>query len=281
MKNLFSINKTDSKEAMAFDENPYFVVRVSEAVRHKLEHAFDGMSETAAKREPTAEERALKKKSNILWLASLICIVAALAVFMLGNGQTVMQVISIALLVVSVVLNFRGRRITQKLAMAEAPSEDDFSLVTDRLAEAAAEASRELGVPDSAVSMEILPAHYRMTGRGPVSVSRKNHFDNISVSAYLEGGALCLASAQELYRVPLSDIRGYRVYDEDFEIDFWLKEDEPDSDRYRDFNIRSAGLLGKKCHTFYGVDIAGSYEILVPCYDLDILTSLIDIHEIK
>ncbi len=279
MKNLFAVHKTDRKEATTFDENPYLVTRVSDEVKYRLEHAFDDAKDEdpSAKREPTAEEAALKRRSRILWGIGLVSLVGALVLFFLQGeeGNTVMTVIEFLLLIVSVVTTFMAKRANQKLMSAEQTDlRADFAVITDRLNEAAEEAAKELGVPKGAVSLEILPHHYKLVGDKLVTVGKKNRFDNIMVSAWTHDGALFLASAQELFRIPLSDIRDPRHIDEDFEVDFWLQEEEADSDKFKDDHIRPAGLMGKKCRGYYAVPIGEDYEFFVPGYDRDGLEEL-------
>ena len=56
MKNLFSVNKTQSPEASDFDEVPYLSARVSEEVKDKLKNAFSFVEEEIPQHEPTEEE---------------------------------------------------------------------------------------------------------------------------------------------------------------------------------------------------------------------------------
>ncbi len=280
MKNLFAVNKTDSKNAKNFDDNPYLVARISDEVRHKLDTAFENAFDEPEEPVLTPEEQAQKKRARILWLGSVLCLVGGFGLFLLEdreNPNLLMSTSCFALLIASTVLMFISRRIEQKMRathQADRP-EIDFSEATRHLQAAAEEAAQELGVPAGAVSLEILPYHYKFSGDKEVSAGKPNHFDNIAVSAYIENGNLCMASAQELFRVPRTAIRGKRVYDEEFVVDYWLKEEAPDSEKYAAFNIRKAGYLAQKCHTYYGVVLEDGYEFFVPCYDLDTLEALV------
>lgn len=294
MKNLFAVNKTAEKNATTLDDNPYLAARVSEEVRDLLHRAFE-TDETDTPRQDTPEEAAMKKKSRTFWIISVVCLVLGFGMLVLGQGQgwyensPVLHAVDIGLLLVCVVFNFRARRLTQKLSRTDnASMEEDFKEATDRLEEAARLAAEELGVPGGATNLEVLPYHYKITGDKPVMVGKKNHFDNIMVSAFVDGDRLCLASAQELFRVPLDHVRGYRKVDEDYQIDFWIHEEEPDSPRYAAYNIRSAGMFAKKAHGYRRVWIASDqelttdegYEILVPEYEMSVLCGLVDLKEI-
>jgi hypothetical protein len=170
--------------------------------------------------------------------------------------------------------------------MGNAKVELNFAKATKRLEEAAAEAAKELGVPENALSVDILPFHYKTKSDYktkddvPVPVGKKNHFDNLSISMYTDGDSLCLATAHELYRIPLADIRGYREYDEDFELDMWLKPEAPDSESYKSYGIRKSGFFSHKGHGYFGLKLGSDYEVLIPCYDFGAVRSLLEKHGI-
>lgn len=288
MNNLFSVDKTDSRSALDFDSNPYLAAHVSPRVRDLLAHAADPDAVPDTPAEKTDEEKALTRRSRILWVVSVLFLAAGIGFFMLAEGRgwyttsPILHAVDIGLLLVCIVLNFMARRITQKMNRSEIQhAEMDFTAATDRLAAAAAEAARELGVPEGATTVEILPFHYKRAGDKTVRVGKKDRYDNISVAAFLNGGDLCLASAQELFRVPLTDIVGYRIHDEEFEVDFWIQEADCEDEQYAAYHIRSAGMFAKRCRTYYSVELSTGYEFLVPGYDFSSLTGLVALTEVK
>lgn len=294
MKNLFSINKTDNEDAIEFDPTPYLAARVSDEVRHMLSGAFSSAEETAAKREPTEEERALQQKGRAYWKICILCFLGGILLFLLGDSLPFYQsfpalhLIDFALLVVSVVFNVKARRISRKeTALMKDNANVDFTEYARRLEEAAKAAAEELGVPQSARWVDILPFHYKMKSDYktkdtiPVPAGKKNRFDNLAVSMYIEADTLCIATAEELFRIPLADIRGYREYDEDFEIEFWLKDEAYDSETYAAYNIRKAGFYARRMNGYFGVDIRGEYEILIPCYDFPQVQEIMNIRKIS
>ncbi len=288
MKNLFAINKTGNKEATDLDGNPYVVAHVSDEVRSMLEHAFDDVTadmEPEAKPEDAEETRAIKRLQRRNWIICMSALVAAMVLFFAGESTgiftatPVLNFIPIALLVVSIVFNFKARRQSTRLRENTMKlGEMDIEAATARLEEASAAAARELGVPENAERLEVLPYHYKIKDGVAVDAARKNTFDNIIVSAWVKDGALHLASAQELFRIPLSDIRGHREIDEEFTVDFWLQEEESDSERYAAFGIRRSGFLARKCRLFHAVTLSGAhgdYEFFVPCYAWELCERLI------
>ncbi len=270
MKNLFSINKSDSDGAVPFDDTPYLVKRVSPELRSRMDAAFDILKEEPAPPPPTDEQVALKKKSRTLWLIGVISLIGALALFFIGeeNAGTWLTALEFGLLLVFIVTTFMARRADSRLNDRRRDSlHVDFDAATEKIHAVTKEAADELGVPTGAATLEILPYHYKMAGDREMRVGKKNHFDNISTSAWVEEDILCLATAQELFRIPLAAIRSNRLIDEEYEIDFWLKEEACDSETYREFNIRPSGLIGKKSRGYHVVELDGDLEFFVPGYD--------------
>ena len=288
MKNLFSVNKTYNREANDYDENRYLAARVSDEIQNKLRNAFSVVTEETAPTEPTEEELALRKKSGLYWFSCLACFAVGCILFFFGDAIPAYQsipalhLIDFALLIAAVVLHYKARRTSRRQAsVGNEKVELNFAEATKRLEEAAAEAAQELGVPEDALSVDILPFHYRLKGSAPIPFGKKNHFDNLSVSLYVADGDLCLATAHELYRVPLSDVRGYRAYDEDFELDMWLKSEEFDSAKYAEYGIRKSGFFSCKAHGYFGVILGEDFEVWIPCYDFPQVKNLLNISEIS
>ena len=276
MKNLFSINKTEGRDQNEFDPTPYMAARVSEAVQNKLKHSFSVMEDDLTPAEMTEEDKALKKKGSLYWALCLGLLGGSFLLFFAGDrlglyaALPALHVVDAGFLVAALVFHFKARRITRR--QTEATNNRvrmDFTEATKLLEEAAADAARELGVPDTALSVDILPYHYIVRGDTLAPAGKKNRFDNLSVSLFTRDGALCLATAQERFDIPLVSLRGYREYDSDFEIEMWLKPEDSDADKYQDFGIRRSGILGRKCRGYCGIDVAGEYEILIPRYDFE------------
>lgn len=284
MKNLFSINKTDNKDASELDSVPYLAATVSEEVRTLLKNAFSVVEEETAPREPTEEELALRKKGNRYWLICLTCLFASVALFFGGTKAGIFQAVPalhtvvLGLLAVSIVFNVKAKRLGRKQSEAQSESmKFDFSEASKRLEEAASKAAAELGVPARALTVDIFPFHYKLDGDKVLRVGKKGKFDNLAVSVFVKDKSLCFATAKELYAIPLAEITGYREYDEDFELDMWLKTEEPDSDRYKAFGLRKSGFLSHKGHGYFGLLIGqDAYEVLIPCYDFEAVKALLE-----
>ena len=287
MKNLFSINKTAGRDQNEFDPSPYLTAHVSEAVQAKLKNSFSVIEDKFLPTELSDEDKALKKKGTLYWSISLGCLGMSFILFFVGDrigiygAAPLLHLIDGAFLVAALVFHFKGRGVTRRQTnLSNDRIRTDFSEATKLLEEAAADAARELGVPNTALSVDVLPYHYVMKGNNPVPVGKKNRFDNLSVSLFVRDGKFCLATAQERFDIPLTAIRGYREYDADYELEMWLKPEDSDSDKYRDFGLRRSGLLGRKGRGYCGIDVEGAYEILIPRYDFEPTRELLGLEKI-
>ena len=288
MKNLFSINKTHDSDTMEFDLTPYHAAAVSEEVKAKLKSAFSIVEEEYTPREPTEEEKALRKKGNRYWMICLACLVTGVALFFGGGrlgiyeSMPYLHFLDLAFVIAAMVFNFKARRIgRQQTKLNEAKVTVDFSEASKRLEEAAAEAARELGVPADALTVDVLPFHYKEDGGKTLRMGKKGKYDNLAVSVFIKDEKLCFATARELLAVPLAEVTGCREYDEDFELDMWLKPEEPSSDRYKEFGIRKSGFFSHKGRGYFGLKVGGDYEVLIPCYDFGEVKALLKAHGVE
>lgn len=283
MKNLFSIKKVNGCDTFELDATPYHAMEVSDEVKAKLKGAFSIAEEAAAPRELSEEDKKLKKKSNRYWMGCLACLATTVILYFVGNELGIfaavpaLYAINVALLAGAIYFNVKSKRINRR--QNERFNESmkfDFSEATARLTEAAAEAARELGIPEDTLTTDVFPYHYKQNGDKAMPVGKKGKFNNLAVSVFVKDGTLCFATAQELLAVPLTEITGYREYGESFELDMWLKPEDPDSDKYKEFGIRKSGFMTHKGQGYFGLLIGqDNYEVLIPCYDFGEVKSLL------
>ena len=269
---------------MELDPTPYLAATASPEVRAKMQRAFSIAEEAAAPKELTGEEKRLRAKGNRYWTVCFACLAAALVMFFLGANLGIytaspsLYVVNLTLLAASIFFNVKARRINRgQTNRLDESLKMDFSESTARLTEAAAEAARELGVPEDALTTDVLPYHYKEKNGKAVSTNKKGAFSNLAVTVFIKDEKLCFATAQELLAIPLADVKGYREYNEDFELDMWLKPEEPSSDRYKAFGIRKSGFFSHKGRGYFGLLIGeDAYEVLIPCYDFDTVKALLE-----
>lgn len=291
LKNLFTyLHEEGGNEIdVAVYENPYETNHVPDDLAAQMRITPPDEQETTS--EQDAERRALRKKYTIL---SLVCIGVAVALplvchmmlppaFSQANGWLYL-VLALIPLGGYWYFTYKARRQMGNIHMSDL-EKIDFDAYAERVDKAYKEALTLMGVPDNTVTIEILPYPYVMKKGKAVYGGRKNTFDNTPMEFFVKEGRLCITDGEALFEIPLSDVVGYRTYDVDYRIEFWLKEEAHDSETYADFNIRKSGLFEYKTHTYHGVEIQdGStgqgYEMLVPRYDFEKLKSLMDLTQL-
>lgn len=287
MKNLFTHEISgDDNETYVPYENPYFVSRVSPETEAMTSYDEDEDDTPKLSDEEKDELKAKEKKCLLAILVSfgvsLICFMLATRVEALKNTPLIyVPIVGMVLLLVFV---YRLKQLQSKRTDASTSSlkDMDFEAMAQRADEANKVARAEMNIPDDDVSVEILPYGYKKKGDKTVPEKKANQFDNTPMSMFVKDGKLCIFDGTALYEIPLTDIKGYRVHDEDYRIDFWLKEEEPTDEKYKAFKLKKCGILEYKTHTYYGLEVVSEatgevFEMLVPGYDLEELKKVIDI----
>lgn len=283
MKNLFTHEILgDDNERYVPYENPYMTARVSPELENKMR--YRPSDEPTQEMDPDREK--LKAREKIYGIVVLVSFAFAFgSAWILSRLKLLehpaMMLIPLAGLVVSFVFIYMIKKTEQKRHVFDPPAAKiDFHEVAERISEANEEARLALGVPKEACVIEILPYGYKKKGEKQVPEKKAGQFDNSPMTCYVRDGKCCMFDGIAVYELPLSHFIGYRTYDNDYRIDFWLKEDEPTAEKFTKFKLRKVGLLEYRAHTYYGVDVydeatGEAFEMLVPGYDFEAFLSLV------
>ena len=287
MKNLFTHEiLSDDDERYVPYENPYLVSRVSPETEAMMN--YDD-SEDDTPKLSDEEKAAIKSKEKRYLLAILASFAASLICFMLATRvealeDTPLILAPIAGMVIALIFLYKVKQLQwKKNGMDSNGLKDiDFEAMAARIDEAGKTARAEMSIPDNDVSVEVLPYGYKKKGDRQIPEKKARQFDNTPMSMHVSDGNLRIFDGVGLYEIPLGDIKGYRVYDEDYRIEFWLKEDEPTDEKYAAYKLKKCGILEYKTHTYYGVEVISEvtgevFEMLVPGYDLEELKKVIDV----
>ena len=286
MKNLFTHEILSDDERYVPYENPYLVSRVSPETEAAMMN-YDDEDDTPKLSDEEKEVIRSKEKKYLLAILgsfafALISAIPVTRVDALMN--TPLWLLPLLGIVVSFIFLFKHKQLQlKKNGLDSTDLKDvDFEAMAARIDEASKAARAEMGIPDDDVSVEILPYGYKKKGDKQVPEKKANQFDNTPLSMHVRDGKLCLFDGVGLYEIPLGDIKGYRVYDEDYRIEFWLKEDEPTDEKYAAYKLKKCGILEYKTHTYHGVEVVSeatgeTFEMLVPGYDLEELKKVIDV----
>ncbi len=285
MKNLFTHQVVEDSEAYEPFENPYLVSRVSPETEGMMNYDDDDDTPKIS----DEEKESIKSKEKKYLLAILVNFGLSLLCFMLATRvealeNTPLIFLPIAGMIAALIFLYKIKQLQwKKNGMDSNGLKDvDFEAMAARIDEASKIARAELGIPDDDVSVEILPHGYKKKGEKQIPEKKANQFDNSPMSMHTKDGKLCIFDGVGLYEIPLGDIKGYRTYDQDYRIEFWLKDDEPTDEKYKEFKLKKCGILEYKTHTYYGVEVVSEatgeiFEMLVPGYDLEELKKVIDV----
>lgn len=142
----------------------------------------------------------------------------------------------------------------------------------------------ELDIPESTSSIEILPYRWKQKMGNIFPADPKSHYDNIPMEVWDDGLALCFTDCKTVVAIPKENIVGIRTVDQKITLTCWMKDEDMDSDMYKDFNIKDGSDGLSICVRGYG-DIEvnapdGVRHILVPCYDLPALYRVIPLQKL-
>ena len=105
-------------------------------------------------------------------------------------------------------------------------------------------------------------------------------FLNLPFFVYEEQGSLCIADAEQVWKIPLVSFR--RIYQEKkrTSLPAWIKKESYLSEKYKKYKIKKNDLGLVLCH-YYRVEIQderGDFYLLIPNYEAEILMNLIQLH---
>lgn len=284
LKNLFAYLHQEQEDDIdsAVYENPYEIAHIPDSLSDKMR--ISQPEQIPEDTEKKAKDKALRKK---YYFGMAICFAVAIGlcilarVFASTSVEMVVAFLPLIPLVGCWVFLYKIKRIGYTATDIDL-SDIDTDAYLERMNEAYKEALAYMGVPEDTVTVDVLPYPYVMKKGKAVFAGKKNTFDNTPMEFFVTDGRLGITDGETLFAIPLGDIVGYRTYDVDYRIEFWLKEKETTDPSYEKYQIKKVGLFEYKTHTYFGIEIQdGStgqgYELLIPGYDFDTILTMLDL----
>lgn len=270
MKNLFSVNvKTNEVRGEEF------VIRrpVSDLSR-KSEEAIQTLS-------------AYKKKGAMpLWynlimyafvLASVICIPAFLEGCLDNGFEITYQRGSWALYIggAGLILGFtmyiiKRVRLTKLVHNPEVVDfVSDMDKLTDRIRES-------LHVPENCADIDVFSRPYKMKNGKEKQYSHFFAYFNLSFWVFKEDDLLCFACAEGVYGIPVSSITEIVLNKKTVSVPQWNKDEPIKNEKYKPYvKTNNNGMYFiKKHYSIRFMRRGEEWEILIPAYDIDVITEL-------
>lgn len=301
MKNLFSIDQTEDPRSNRLDETPFHRQRLSTALEEKLKAASDAAFEAFDR--PIETPQSKRRGGSGGWqlgVGLLLVLTAIIPVFVwsdalfTGDRAWVAWVLLAALVAGGVLVGWsyriqRKNMAQENRARQERNADPEQSAAYAAEVEAAmkelkqlqAQARRELGIPDTALEMDVFPFIYRRKGEEKVSLDKRDRYQSLLTLVWRRGNDLCLSDGSSTLCIPTDALRTRVDYDRPFVVDMWLHDQRPDEGRFQPYHLKRTGLLSAKGRGLHGIVITApggdSYELLVPCYDLSQLEKIVAI----
>lgn len=133
---------------------------------------------------------------------------------------------------------------------------------------------QELGVPESAVHIDVIQTSYELED-GQEEVYDN---ENLSLFAYYQEDSLCFTNLVWVFKVPFSSIQKVVWVKEQQLFYQWNKEEPYNSKTYKPYRIKKNNAEQYIIRGYYSLRISearGEFEVMVPEYDEKILFSLL------
>ena len=286
-KHLLSVNLTEDKTNVYYDDTPFTAARLSPETRKAHEASADEVHKILMK----SLKLPLLIAGYILIGIGLIVLCGFLgalpeAGFMkaLQNGKWLL-IGGAVLAAIGGGLLWYHKKTTQSSEKdsdsEELTPEEDASFRV--LENTARQVQFELDLPDEdgLTEIELLPYQYKVASDGTSKESLKNGcFANSVLFFWKEEDTLCLTDYDCTVKIPLSAIEGYYTVNEKYKIAMWWKDEEYDKEPYAAYKIKEDNEGNYKLGTYYRVIIRhgeDSFEMRIPCYDFPAFQGLVDV----
>ena len=185
------------------------------------------------------------------------------------RAYPVMLLVSFALWAFAIGTIFYERAQARKAGTSRTAEE-----LRDRSDAVDAEAYGALGVPEDAVTLDLLTSTYRVKNGEDKNLLHTA----FAFRAFVENGCLCLADVQNVVAIPLDAFGNFVRVERRVPFYFWNKPEPPRSETYRPYHIRMTyfgAYSVKGVRILHIHSVFGEYEILVPPYEIGSLLRLL------
>ncbi len=278
MKPIFGIDITENKGETRMNGEEFVVASVSEEQARRFDQSLANAAAVQKSAELPSPLRFIRTICGLAAIGIAAGIVKGLGKVSLSQGFRNAPGLFIGggvCLIAWAALTFAayGR---MKRVMAT-----DKAEASSRAARADKEAiKRELNVPASAMSVDVLAFHYTVT-YGSILPKRVDasptKFVNLDVSAFIRDDQLCLCDLESVYAFPLSDMIGIITVNQRVSVPYWNKETAPTKGEYKQYRmtVNAVGcVFSKPYHILVFEQNGVRYGIYFPCYELDVIENM-------
>lgn len=272
MKNLFGLQFREELDTDIMDGVPFQSARVS----IQQEQLLEKMEE---------EKAGLEQKANLPLILQIIMqiglyIGGVCLLFFLVDvwKQSFQQALENKWFVLMAAAILGGIYLTlylkQRQKKREAMKTAEETMLEERAQRLDWVSRQELGVPESAVHIDVIQTSYELED-GQEEVYDN---ENLSLFAYCQEDSLCFTNLVWVFKVPFSSIQKVVWVKEQQLFYQWNKEEPYNSKTYKPYRIKKNNAEQYIIRGYYSLRISearGEFEVMVPEYDEKLLFSLI------
>ena len=276
MKNVFGIKKESEKDfEVNFDGSVFITATLNESQMSEIERLNENAEEFEKKVTLPLPLTILK---HIFWMLGLIVVVAIIRSDVniqegFSNAPYLYIGAPIAL-GISLILEIFERIKTKKVIKS-----DDFNSYLDQNISAAKKSMELLNIPTTAPSVDILSSYYKIKKDKTVSAASFDYLP-LDVYAYADEKYLHLADSTTVFSFCRSDIVSIKKIEKKASLGTWNKDESIKSERYKPYKMTENNLGFVMIKNYYALRLHanfGEYEILIPPYEIDTVTSMLGI----
>lgn len=271
MKNIFSIDVTDENNKIT-DGDIFVIQRAPKELSDKVNDLSDEVINIALK-------TGLPLYLEIIKVLFLIAAgIIGIVLVTLWEEMSIAEIMAkhsfLVLLAVFCglaygILEFIDRRRTKELMETS-----NTQRLESELEKASDEIIRLYNKPKDAPVVDVMFTTYKAK---KITHSELCNYLTESPSAYVEDDRLYLITLNAKYGIPLKEITGAHCINKKVSTDAWNKDEPHNKGKYKEFKIKE-DEYGRVCiKRYYALDILHEnedYEILIPCYDWEIIEKL-------
>ena len=259
-KNIFGVRD----DADQIDGSAFVVRTIDPALKEKME-TFGKDAESFAN-----EHRPSHRLALIRTLALVVGVVLLTVTRMKGNeagiGSFGALIRAYPIPIISSFLLFGvaiGLVIYERISLSKAGTSDAAQNLKERSKAIDEEAYAALGVPDSAISLDLLTSSYRTQNGAPNSIVHTA----FAFRAWSENGTLYLSDIENVVAIPKGAIVNFTRIEHRINFYFWNKAESP-----RQYGIRAnygGSYTAKDVSVAHIRSDGGEYELLIPPYEME------------
>ena len=277
MKPVFAIDITENKKNEKINAGPFAAKKLSDETQRKL-NALQGEAKETVKSSslPTA-------LSIIKWIAGAAALVVGLGLLK-GLAKTDIAVAyknapALFYIVPACAIIWLVLQLIASARKKQTMDTEQVKKMGEEWENVCRVARKELGVPENAVSADILSFRYKLKNGEPVPSTvgmMMTPFVNTEISLYTENGALMIADGENAWAFPASELRAIRTVNKAVLIPEWHKEDGPREGNFKQFKLtpNQYGVSVKPYHILEIEHGGESWGIWFPCYELPVFEYL-------